>query len=134
MDGGKPHDTCDTDYLAGLYSGVSHPYRGRGFRQTPDTLRRIVKFRGLDLTTPGGSATARSVVAGSMSNEVHQLWLINAMAIRLPTSSATQALVSLQKNPNVEEVFDDLLNMADGAICIDPAPPPLPRATPGDCR
>ena len=69
-----------------------------------------------------------------MSNEVHLLWLINGMAIRLPTSSATQALVSLQKNPNVEEVFDDLLSMADGAICIDPAPPPLPRATLGDCR
>jgi hypothetical protein len=104
------------------------------FPQSADKLRRIVKFRGIDLTDSGGSATARSVVAGSKSKEVHLLWLINAMAIRLPAVSAEQALASLQKNPNVEEVFDDLLSMADGAICIDPAPPPLPRATPGDCR
>jgi subtilisin family serine protease len=103
---------------------------GMAFAQRPDTLRRIVKFRGLDLTDPGGSATARSVVAGSKSKEVHLLWLINAMAIRLPAVSAEQALASLQKNPNVEEVFDDLLSVAAGAICIDPAPPPVPESYP----
>jgi len=103
---------------------------GGAFAKSPDTLRRIVKFRGLDLTTPGGLTTARSVVAGSKSNEVHLLWLINAMAIQLPTVNAEQTLAALQKNPNVEEVFDDLLSMADGAICIDPAPPPAPESYP----
>jgi subtilisin family serine protease len=100
------------------------------FAQGPDPLRKIVKFRGLDLTTPGGSATARSVVAGSKSNEVHLLWLINAMAIRLPGVSADQALVALQKNPNVEQVFGDLLSVAAGAICIAPAPSPVPESYP----
>jgi hypothetical protein len=104
------------------------------FAQRPDVLRRIVKFRGIDLRNPGDLATARSVVAGSKSNEVHPLGLINAMAIRLPTPNADQALESLQKNHNVEEVFDDLLSVADGATCIDSAPPPPLRATPGDCR
>jgi subtilisin family serine protease len=103
---------------------------GVAFAQRPDTLRRIVKFRGLDLKTPGGLATARSVVAGSKSNEVHLLWLINAMAIQLPTVSADQALASLQRNPNVEEVFNDPLSVAAGAICIDPAPPPVPESYP----
>jgi subtilisin len=100
------------------------------FAQRPDTLREIVKFRGLDLTTPGGLATARSVVAGSKSNEVHLLRLINAMAIRLPAAGADQALVSLQKNPNVEQVFDDPLSVAAGVICITPAPPPVPESYP----
>src|SRR6266480_2321641 len=103
---------------------------GGAFAKSPDNLRRIVKFRGIDLKEPGGLATARSVAAGSGSSEVHELSMINAMAIRLPAVSADQALVSLQKNPHVEEVFDDLLSMADGAICIDPAPPPAPESYP----
>jgi len=103
---------------------------GGAFAKNADHLRRIVKFHSIDLTEPGGSATARSVVAGSGSSKVHELWLINAMAIRLPAASADQALASLQRNPNVEEVFDDPLSVAAGAICIYPAPPPVPESYP----
>ena len=57
---------------------------GGAFAKSADTLRRIVKFRGLDLTSPAGLATARSVVAGSMSNEMHRLWLVNAWPSGFP--------------------------------------------------
>jgi subtilisin family serine protease len=56
--------------------------------------------------------------------------MINAMAIRLPAAGADHALVALQKNPNVEQVFDDLLSVAAGAICIGPAIPPVPESYP----
>jgi subtilisin family serine protease len=104
---------------------------GRGaFAKSADHLRRIVKFHGIDLKKPGDLATARSVVKGSKSNEVHPLWMINAMAVRLPTLNADQALESLQKHHNVEEVFDDLLSVADSAICIGQAIPPVPESYP----
>ena len=107
---------------------------GGVFAKNADNLRRIVKFRSIDVTNPEGLATARSVVRGSESSEMHRLWLVNALAIRLPTAKAEQALASLRSHRDVEEVYNDPMSRADGAICIDPAPPPSPRATPGDCR
>jgi subtilisin family serine protease len=110
---------------------VSVILSGRGaFAKSADHLRRIVKFHGLDLKKPGDLATAHSVVAGSGSRKVHELWLINAMAIRLPAAGADHALVALQKNPTVEQVFDDLLSVAAGAICIAPALPPVLESYP----
>jgi subtilisin family serine protease len=49
------------------------------------------------------------VVADSGSCEVHNLWLINALAIQLPPDSAdqAQALAKLRSNPFVERVDDD---------------------------
>jgi len=49
---------------------------GGAFAKSAHNLRRIVKFRGIDLTVPAGLATARSVVKGSESSEIHRLWLV----------------------------------------------------------
>jgi subtilisin family serine protease len=105
---------------------------GVAFAQSADDLRRIVTFRGLDLTAPGDLATARSVVAMSGSREVHNLWLINALAIQLPADRLDQALAFLGSYPFVVGVFDDPVAMVDGGshcIWIDPAPAssPLPE-------
>jgi subtilisin len=103
---------------------------GGVFAKSPDNLRRIVIFQGINLTDPPGLATARSVVKESGSSEVHTLWLINALAIQLPAAGADQALAALLNNPLVEGVFDDSVSVADGAICIDPAPSPVPESYP----
>ena len=103
---------------------------GGAFAKSADNLRRIVKFRSIDVTDPEGLATARSVVKGSGSSEMHRLGLVNALAIRLPAAKADQALASLRSHRDVEEVYNDSMSRADGAICIDPAPPPIPESYP----
>jgi subtilisin len=106
------------------------PIGGGAFAKSADHLRRIVKFRGIDLTDPAGLATARSVVKGSESSEMHGLWLVNALAVRLPAAKADQALASLRSRGDVEGVYNDSVSRADGAICIDPAPGPVPESYP----
>jgi subtilisin family serine protease len=103
---------------------------GGVFAESPDNRRSIVKFRDISLTDPQGLATARSVVKESGSSEVHTLWLINALAIQLPAQGAEHALAVLLNNPAVEGVFDDSVSVADGAVCIDPAPSPVPESYP----
>ena len=103
---------------------------GGAFAKNADHLRRIVKFRGIKVTDPAGLETARSVVRGNRSSEMHRLGLVNALAIRLPTGKAHQALASLRSHRDVEEVYNDPMSRADGAICIDPAPPPKLRELP----
>jgi hypothetical protein len=101
---------------------------GGAFAKSAYNLRRIVKSREFDLTDPAGLATARSVVKGSKSSEIHRLWLVNALAVRLPTAKAEQALASLRSHRDVEGVSNDSVSRADGAICIDSAPGPVPES------
>jgi hypothetical protein len=75
---------------------------GGAFSKSADNLRRIVKFRGIDVTDPAGLATARSVVKRSESSEMHRLWLVNALAVRLPAAKADQALASLRSHRDVD--------------------------------
>src|SRR5215813_2266034 len=103
---------------------------GGASAKSADNLRRIVKFGGINLTDPQGLATARGAVKESGSSEVHRLWLINGLAIQLPEAGADHALAALLKNPLVEGVFDDSVSVADGAICIDQAPSPVPESYP----
>jgi subtilisin len=100
---------------------------GGAFAKSVDHLRRIVKFRGINVTDPAGLATARSVVKGIGSSEMHRLELVNALAIRLPAVKADQALAFLRSHSDVEEVYNDSMSRADGAICIEPAPPSSER-------
>jgi subtilisin family serine protease len=103
---------------------------GGAFAKSTYHLRRIVKFRGIDLTDPAGLATARSVVKASESSEIHRLWLVNALAVRLPTAKAEQALASLRSHRDIEGVSNDSVSRADGTTCIDPAPGPVPESYP----
>ena len=111
------------------------PIGGGAFAKSADYLRRIVKFRGINVTDPEGLATARSVVKGSESSEMHRLWLVNALAIRLPAVKADQALVSLRSHREVEGVYDDAVKQGGRRhLYRSSAPAPSPRAIPGDCR
>ncbi len=97
---------------------------GGAFTASGQDLRKIVIF--FD-NTP--LTVQQQVVAQSGSSAVHTLSLINGLAIQLP-AAADQALASLRSNPAVEEVYDDAVSVADGAICIDPAPSPVPESYP----
>ena len=77
----------------------------------------------------------QQVVARSGSRVLTLLSLINGVAIELPTQSAAQALATLQADPTVEGVYDDLTisgqdGGGDNVIVITPADPPTQEIYP----
>ena len=112
---------------------------GGAFVASAQNLRRIVTFQGIDLTTPLGYATALGVVTASGSSEVHDLSLVNALAIQLPANNINGALNILlsslcgpitQQIKCVQDIANDTLSMVDGGshpVCIVPAAYPVPE-------
>lgn len=72
---------------------------GSAFAASAEDGRRIVTFRGLDLTTLLGYLTALGLVTASGSTVVHKLKFINALAIKLPLANITGALLTLLHSP-----------------------------------
>jgi subtilisin family serine protease len=72
----------------------------------------------------------QQVVALSMSRIVHTLTLITALAIELPAVGTAQALAILAGSVVVQGIDDDPVAVANGAVCIDAAPPPIPERYP----
>jgi subtilisin len=97
---------------------------GPGLARAAD-LRRIVSF--VDGTPLG---VQQQVVVLSGSRIVHTLTLITALAIELPAVGTAQALAILAGSPVVQGIDDDPVAVANGAICIDEAPPPIPERYP----
>jgi subtilisin family serine protease len=109
---------------------------GGTFVASADTRRKIVSFRPidskdplcllgfcLDLKTELGYLTAHSLVTANGSLEVHNLWLVNALAVELPAENITEALSSLVNSLYVVQVVDDLLTLVN-PVC--PVLAPLP--------
>ena len=89
---------------------------GSAIATSAEDGRRIVTFRGIDLTTLPGYLTALGLVTASGSTVVHKLKFINALAIKLPLSNMTGALLSLLLSPYVLEVSEDPLGAVDPII------------------
>jgi subtilisin family serine protease len=85
--------------------------------------RKIVVFKA---GTP--LEVQEQVVALSLSTIVNVLSLSDSITVMLPPLLSDLALATLQLDPNVEGVMDDLLTIIDGTTCVDPAVPPLPEA------
>jgi hypothetical protein len=88
-------------------------------------LRRIVSFVDGTLLT-----VQQQVIALSGSRIVHTLTLITALAIELPAVGTEQALAILAGSAVVQGIDDDPVAVANGAVCIDEAPPPVPERYP----
>ena len=97
---------------------------GGAFANTGNSIRKIVVFQA------GTSVQLQQqVVARSGSRVLNVLSLINGVAIELPTENAAQALVTLQADPTVAEVYNDPTSSGrdgdgDNVIVITPADPP----------
>jgi subtilisin len=97
---------------------------GGAFAATGDNIRKIVVFQ-----AGTSMQVQQQVVARSGSQVLSILSLINGVAIALPTQNAAQALITLQADPTVAGIYDDLTNSGedgggDKAIVITPADPP----------
>ena len=72
---------------------------GSAFAASAEDGRRIVTFRGINLTTLPGYLTALGLIRASGSTVVHELEFINALAIKLPLANITGALLILLLSP-----------------------------------
>jgi subtilisin family serine protease len=96
---------------------------GGAFAGTGDGLRKIVVFQ-----TGTSTQVQQQVVTQSGSQVLNILPLLNGIAIKLPTQGAEQALIVLQADPTVTEVYDDPAvagqdGGGDNVIVITPAEP-----------
>jgi subtilisin family serine protease len=97
---------------------------GGAFGATSDSLRKIVVFQ--DGTS---EQWQQQVVASSGSQLLNLLSLVNGATIKLPSQSPEQALDTLQADPMVMGVYEDLAvsghdGGGDNVIVITPADPP----------
>jgi subtilisin family serine protease len=97
---------------------------GGAFGATSETFRKIVIFQ--DGTS---EEVQHQVVAASGSQLLSLLSLVNGATIMLPSQSAAQALATLQAEPTVVGVYEDLSvsgqdGGGDNVIVISPANPP----------
>jgi len=93
---------------------------GGALAQSDNERRKIVIFA-------NGISLERQLrlVKESGSQVLHTLWLIQALAIELPSVAPDLALAILLSSPLVTGVFPDLQSVADGSICIIPELPPV---------
>jgi subtilisin len=94
----------------------AHPVEGR---------RKIVVFQ---KGTPGHARQQMAKQAGG--RVLHNLPLIDGIAIELPTGRALQAMKALQRNRAVVRVYDDHVMGADHVISMTPVEPPASELFP----
>jgi hypothetical protein len=98
---------------------------GTAFGHTVEGRRKIVIFQ------KGTSGQVRQQVAKQAGGRVlHNLPLIDGMAIEIPSGRKGQALKMLQRHPAVVEVHDDQVIGADHVITMSPVEPPATEQFP----
>jgi subtilisin len=95
------------------------------FAHPAEDRRKIVVFQ---KGTPGHARQQMAKLAGG--RVLHNLPLIDGIAIELPRGRALQAMKALQRNREVARVYDDYVIGADHVISMTPVEPPASELFP----
>jgi subtilisin family serine protease len=98
---------------------------GTAFAHSWENRRKIVVFqRGIS------RESQRQIIANARMRILHQLPIVNGMAIELPSKRSFQVLEALQRHPAVVGVYEDHVMGADHVISMHPVEAPASELFP----